>query len=156
MSGYLEPIPEDKSFRNSGPIPIRDLSKPLLSSRDSTVSDTDESDDDESDDDESDDDESDDDESEYTVESEARVDFAFLSMRFAAVCSLVVGGVMASAAAIATVQAVAVYVAGGVFVLNAPWVASKQYKMAKEVGKSSGFNVCIVLFSMPQSSLFYT
>ena len=141
MSGYLEPIPEDKSFRNSGPIPIRDLSKPLLSSRDSTVSDTDESDDDES---------------EYTVESEARVDFSFLSMRFAAVCSLVVGGVMASAAAIATVQAVAVYVAGGVFVLNAPWVASKQYKMAKEVGKSSGFNVCIVLFSMPQSSLFYT
>ena len=139
MSGYLEPIPEDKSFRNSGP--IRDLSKPLLSSRDSTVSDTDESDDDESDDDESDDDES-----EYTVESEARVDFSFLSMRFAAVCSLVVGGVVASAAAIATVQAVAVYVAGGVFVLNAPWVASKQYKMAKEVGKSSGFNVCIVLF----------
>ena len=60
-------------------------------------------------------------------------DFPFLLV---ATALLVIGGVATSAAAMLSAQTISMYVAGGVCILNAPWVAVKQYTLAKVGGKS--------------------
>ena len=88
------------------------LTTPLISQQSTNTVDTDDSD-------------------ETTVIMKA--DFSFV---LAATALLAIGGVATSAAAMLSVHTVSVYVAGGVCILNSPWVAVKQYTIAKVGGKS--------------------
>jgi len=76
-----------------------------------------------------------------------KADFSFA---LAATALLVIGGVSTSAAAMLSAQTISMYVAGGVCILNAPWVAVKQYAIAKVGGLRLGMNQMMGLINLLQ------